>query len=123
MRSSPAGCPARLVTAAGLLAEARAALGDRAAFDAVSHASTVPLLCVDDLGAERPTDWAVETLSRIVDARVSAGLPTVVTSNLGVGALRDLWGGAAGKRLASRLAGACERIEVGGEDRRVHGQG
>lgn len=122
-RSSPAELTARLVTASELLEEARRSFGDRSAFDAAGFASRVPLLALDDLGAERPTEWAMETLSRIVDARVAAGLPTIVTSNLTIGGLRDLWGGTAGKRVASRLAGTCERIEVGGADRRTHGQG
>ena len=109
---------ARLVSAADLLAEVREGFdgGDRGA---LSRACRVGLLALDDLGAERPTPWAVETLTRLVDARASAGLPTVVTSNLRVGRLRDRLGGVEGKRLASRLAGACEAIEVAGPDRRL----
>ena len=79
----------------------------------------MPLLALDDLGAECPTEWAVETLSSLIDARTAAGLPTVVTSNYRIGQVRDLWGGMAGKRVASRLAGACECIEVTGPDRRL----
>ena len=33
--------------------------------------------------------------------------------------LRELWGGMPGARIASRLGGACERIEVTGPDRRL----
>ena len=49
----------------------------------------------------------------------SDGLPTIVTSNYRIGQIRDLWGGMAGKRVASRLAGACRAIEVKGQDRRL----
>ena len=90
--------------------------GDR---DALRRAETVPLLALDDLGAERPTDWAIETLTGLIDARTAEGLPTIVTSNYSLGQLRELWGGMPGARIASRLGGACERIEVTGPDRRL----
>ncbi len=118
VEASPAGpVPARIVTAARLLDEVRDGYGS--GDGALGRAEAIPLLALDDLGAERPTEWAVETLTRLLDARLSAGLPTIVTSNHSVGGIRDLWGGVAGKRVASRLAGACERIEVAGEDRRL----
>lgn len=39
------------------------------------------LLILDDLGAESPTDWAREKLFQLVNHRVVARLPTVVTTN------------------------------------------
>lgn len=79
------------------------------------------LLALDDLGVEKPTDWAMETLTDLIDARVADGLPTVITSNYGLGELRDRWGGMQGARIVSRIAGACERIKLEGDDRRLHG--
>lgn len=107
----------RLVTAKRLLDEIRDGFGgdDRS----LESAERVGLLALDDLGAERPTEWAIETLTRLLDTRTARCLPTVVTSNYRIGQLRDLWGGMAGKRMASRLAGACEAIEVSGPDRRL----
>ena len=61
----------------------------------------------------------METLTGLIDARVASGLPTIVTSNYGLGELRDRWGGMQGMRVASRLGGACERIEMTGRDRRL----
>ena len=120
--SAPHGrVPARLVTAKALLDMVRDGFngGDRGALARVER---VPVLALDDLGAETPTPFSVETLTALLDARYAAGLPTVVTSNLSLGALRDLWGGLGGARAASRIAGMCERIEVAGEDgRRLHG--
>ena len=83
----------------------------------------MPLLALDDLGLERRTDWGVEEISALIDGRTAAGLPTVITSNYSLGELATLWGGVDGARAASRIAGACERIAVGGPDRRLHGQG
>ena len=117
-RSKGTKPPAKLVSAKHLLDSIRDGFngGDR---DALRRAETVPLLALDDLGAERPTDWAIETLTGLIDARTAEGLPTIVTSNYSIGELRELWGGMPGARIASRLGGACERIEVTGPDRRL----
>lgn len=109
---------AKLLSAKQLLDSIRDGFngGDR---DALRRAERVPLLALDDLGAERPTDWAIETLTGLIDARTAEGLPTIVTSNYSLGQLREVWGGVPGARIASRLGGACERIEVTGPDRRL----
>lgn len=39
------------------------------------------VLVLDDLGKERPTEWAVEQLFSIVNARYDEGKPTIVTTN------------------------------------------
>ena len=112
------GRPARLVAASRLLDEIREGYdgGDR---DAASRAASTWLLALDDLGAERETEWAVERLTRLVDDRTAAGLPTIVTSNYRLGQLRDRIGGVDGARIASRLGGACELVEMAGQDRRL----
>ena len=120
---SDRGERARIVTAKRLLDDVRDGYGGGENRRALERAARVPLLALDDLGMERATDWAVETLSALIDERVAAGLPTIVTSNYKVGDLAALWGGMEGARCASRLVGACERIEVAGPDRRVHGRG
>lgn len=110
------GMSAKLVAAADLLDAVRR--GFDTGGDPLSHAERYGLLALDDLGAESPTEWARETIVRLVDARTSRGLPTVVTSNHRLGEMRDMWGGAQGARIASRLGGACEIIEVSGDDMR-----
>lgn len=81
--------------------------------------SSVPLLALDDIGMERLTPWAMEELSGLVDVRSSMGLPTIFTSNFKLGEIRDRWGGIEGARVVSRIAGACEVIEMCGADRRL----
>lgn len=117
-RGGAGSASAKLLSAKQLLDSIRDGFngGDR---DALRRAERVPLLALDDLGAERPTDWAIETLTGLIDARTAEGLPTIVTSNYSLGKLRELWGGMPGARIASRLGGACERIEVTGPDRRL----
>lgn len=42
---------------------------------------TVPLLIMDDIGAEKPSDWVRERLLNIIDERYSNNLSTIYTSN------------------------------------------
>lgn len=41
-----------------------------------------PLLIIDDLGAERGSDYMLEQVYSVVDARYQAGLPLIVTTNI-----------------------------------------
>lgn len=120
--SLEAGRSARLVTAKGLLDQVKAGY-DGADAGALERAEGYDLLALDDLGVEKATDWAIETLTGLIDERVAAGRPTVITSNYALGELSRRYGGIAGERIASRIGGACERVEMTGEDRRLHGQG
>ena len=42
---------------------------------------TVPLLIIDDIGAEKPSDWVRERLLNIIDERYSNNLSIIYTSN------------------------------------------
>jgi len=42
---------------------------------------SVPLLIIDDMGKEPPTEWAVSTIYNIINSRYEAYLPIVVTTN------------------------------------------
>lgn len=82
-----------------------------------------PRLVLDDLGSGKATPRLLECLFAIIDGRAFKRLPTIYTSNFKLDALADLLdkaedGGVAGTRLASRLAGSCELVPLGGEDRR-----
>lgn len=43
----------------------------------------VPLLIIDDLGSEQPTEWGSTMIYSIINARYEAYMPTIVTSNCG----------------------------------------
>ena len=60
--------------------------------------NSVPLLVLDDLGAESSTVWAEEKLYQIVVHRHEARLPTIITSASSLNELED-----AKSRIASRL--------------------
>ena len=59
---------------------------------------TVPLLILDDLGAESSTPWAEDKLYQIVVHRHEARLPTVITNAFSIEELEE-----AKPRIASRL--------------------
>ena len=66
---------------------------------------TVPLLILDDLGAESSTPWAEEKLYQIVVHRHEARLPTIITTAFSIDELEEAQPRTAShrKRMASRL--------------------
>lgn len=72
------------------------------------------LLVIDDLGAERPSEWTQERLYSVIDHRYANCLPLVVTGNLPPGPLAKQ----TGDRVASRLAEMCAVVPMTGDDRR-----
>ena len=70
------------------------------------------LLAVDDLAAVRLSEWDLDHLLELVDARWAAQRPVAVTSN--VTTLRTLLG----ERVSSRLAHGALIAEMDGPDRR-----
>lgn len=73
------------------------------------------ILLLDDVGAERYTDFNVDMIDEIFNYRELCGWPTVVTSNLSPGTLRVRYGS---DRFNSRFFGSCEEIHMDGQDRR-----
>jgi predicted ATPase len=75
------------------------------------------VLVIDDLGAERPTEWVRERLYEIVNARYEAVRPILVTTNLAPAQLEKQLGA----RITGRLMEVCEVVEVVGVNRRASG--
>jgi len=79
------------------------------------------LLVLDDLGAEKTTDWVEETMNLIVNTRYSERRPTIFTSNyedLPDDADLDTLKVRVGFRVHSRLHEMCEFLEYDGADYR-----
>lgn len=66
----------------------------------VDKYSNVPLLALDDLGAEKTTEWSESTLYIIIDRRNRDEMMTIVTSNLSLAEIEKHLGA----RIASRLS-------------------
>lgn len=84
---------------------------------ALRRLQTVDILLLDDLGAEKQTDWAAERLYLVINGRYERELPTIVTSNLTVDQLTAMHP-EMGARIVSRLLEHYELIPLLGADRR-----
>ena len=84
------------------------------------------LLVLDDLGAERLTDWVEETMNVIVNTRYNDRRPTIFTSNYeDIPDREDLESllVRVGFRMHSRLREMCEFLEYSGPDYREFVEG
>ena len=83
---------------------------------AVRRLCEVDLLHIDDLGAEKRTEWVLEQLYSIINERWQNERSIVVTTNLGVDELREQ----IGVRTVSRLEEMCgSAIPIMGRDLRI----
>lgn len=82
----------------------------------LDRACTTDLLVLDDLAAQRTTDWVREQMNLISNARWSNGRPTIVTTNADeTGEELTL---TLGQRATSRFFGNAYAVDVDGEDKR-----
>lgn len=74
----------------------------------------IPCLIVDDLGAEKPSDWTKQTLFEILDYRYRENLQTVITSNFSVDALKSegRLKEYEGNRIIRRIKAICNLVEL-----------
>lgn len=95
-----------------------------AEMDVLGPVMTAELLVLDDLGAEKTSEWVEETLNLIVNTRYNERRATVITSNYAI--IEDATDpnsiiGRVGVRMWSRLHEMCEFVHLDGEDYRMLG--
>jgi DNA replication protein DnaC len=73
-----------------------------------------PVLVLDDFGAERLTEWAVDQLYRLAHHRSHNGRPCIITTNLDGPDIRKRYN----ERLIERLFGGSQLVRVTGVSRR-----
>ena len=118
------GVRAKYYDTRGLLTQIRStynSLTKTAEMDIIRPVMEADLLILDDLGAERLTDWVEETMNVIVNSRYNAKLPTIFTSNYEDVPDREEMNSLlvrVGFRLHSRLREMCEFLEYDGPDYR-----
>ena len=89
--------------------------GEQSYLEFFERLTSVDLLHVDDLGAEKRSDWVLEQLYAIVNERYEAQRSIVVTTNLDPVALEEQ----IGVRTVSRLVEICrEPLRLSGDDLR-----
>lgn len=77
-----------------------------------------PLLVIDDLAAERKTEYMSEIVYKVIDSRYRSGLPLIVTTNLTAEELKHP-SELGYKRTFSRLLEMCLPVKVEGKDKRI----
>ncbi|NLY53606.1 MAG: ATP-binding protein [Firmicutes bacterium] len=98
-----------------LISDMRASFQDTGDSLLLATAREVPVLILDDLGAEHVTDYAVSRLFDIVNHRRNERLPMVISSNLTLTEVATVYS----ERVASRIIEACQPIMLYGEDIRA----
>ncbi len=74
-----------------------------------------PFLVLDDLGAEKLSDYVRQCLYLLINKRYGDCQETIITSNLSLKEISENYG----DRLASRIAGMGEELILKGKDRRM----
>ncbi len=90
------------------------------AFDAdeyVRSMSSYDLLILDDLGAERTSEFAMQNVFNVVNRRWESGKPLIVTTNKTVDELKGVEDLTL-KRINDRILAMCTPIYVGGSSKR-----
>ena len=89
--------------------------GDEDAREEIKKYSACDLLIIDDLGTEMPGQFVTSALYNLVNDRLLAGKPMIISTNLN----SDDLGKRYSPQIASRLRGSFTRVAFLGEDIRV----
>lgn len=94
---------------------------DSEEIERLSDPEEYPVLILDDLGAEKGTERALECLYSIIDGRIWKWAPMIITTNFEPEKLKsrlNSFGPGYGSRMLSRLRECCRFVPVGGKDMR-----
>lgn len=117
----PANRPPLFLPAVELLLEIKASwhseenLMAESENDLLARHTRAPLLVLDDLGAEKISDWSRQVVYLLIDRRYRDMMPTIITSNL---SLEDL-ARQLDERIASRICEMGIVVVLEGKDWRV----
>jgi DNA replication protein DnaC len=91
-------------------------VGTDTAADIIERYASVSLLAIDDLGANKITEWSRgDVLYPLIDRRYREMLPTIITSNLTIAQISELLD----DRIASRIVEMGMVMELRGGDERI----
>ena len=88
---------------------------DEESFRQVEKLNRCDLLIVDDLGTELPGNFVTSALYTVINDRLLAGKPMVISTNLTIDEITRRYN----PQIASRLQGSFKRLTFVGEDIRV----
>lgn len=78
-------------------------------------ASSRAIICIDDLGAEKLTEYVKQITYYIINEREQNELPILITSNFSLDQIDKM----IDPRVSSRISGMCEILRFSGKDRRT----
>ena len=84
----------------------------------VSDLMRYELLILDDFGMERQTEYALEQVFNVIDARYRSGKPLIITTNLSLTELNTPKS-LAHKRIYDRIKEMCQPLNFGSNGRRT----
>lgn len=73
------------------------------------------ILILDDLGAEKSTEWVLQTLYIVINSRYENESQTIITSNLNLDEIKETLS----DKIASRIGAMSDVVEIQGKDRRI----
>lgn len=109
------GISAAMVYIPDLLAELRKEMQDDEKKGLADKVRSRRFLVLDDLGAEKASEWTEQELARLINYRYENMLPTVITTNLTRKELIEKLG----QRGADRLNQMCSPVLIFGKSRRI----
>ena len=123
------GKPVLFSSVPDLMGDIRATFHQGNTEEVLRSVKEAAFLVLDDLGAERMTNWVGEQLFAIINHRYNERLLTIITSNYGPGEIIDRMATVdrngnvvddmQGQRIVSRIWGMCESIPLSGSDYRT----
>lgn len=87
--------------------------------DIITEYTGCGVLFLDDLGAEKVSEWTLEAIFLLLDTRIRDMVPTIITSNLSISEIEHIFN----DRIASRIAGNFKILEMTGSDYRISEKG
>jgi len=106
-------------TSSEILSDIKFSFKDDRPEDCLEKYKKADLLIIDEIGAEKVTEWSYETLYQIINYRYSNMIPTILISNLNDKELSEQLD----RRIASRIYEMCKGVKLAGEDRRIENMG
>lgn len=86
----------------------------------VSSLSSYDLLIIDDYGAERNSQFALQNVFDVINRRWESGKPLIVTTNLELDSIRNVDADDITRaRINDRILEMCKPIHIGGESKRT----
>lgn len=81
--------------------------------DLIERLDNAKLLIIDDFGAERSTEFALENIYNVIDSRDRSGKPIIITTNLTFEYMKDC-NESKYKRIYDRIFGTCYPVKAVG---------